>query len=121
MIPLRHTVPPRTRPVVNHTFVAANVVVFIVQILMGPAAETMIQTFGFIPNRFIAPSAFCYARWQVSLTLVTSLFLHGGFVHLFGNMIYLWTFGDAVEDALGHVRYFFCYLAWGAIGSLTHT
>ena len=119
MIPLRHTVPSLKKPVVNHTFVAANVAVFIIQIFMGPAAETLIQTFGFIPNRFLNPSGFGYARWEVSLTLVTSLFLHGGFVHLFGNMIYLWTFGDAVEEALGHARYFFCYIAWGAIGSLT--
>jgi membrane associated rhomboid family serine protease len=55
------------------------------------------------------------------MTLVTSLFLHGGFVHLFGNMIYLWVFGGAVEDVLGRWRYFLFYIAGGAIGSLAHT
>ena len=55
------------------------------------------------------------------LTIVSSLFLHGGFVHLFGNMIYLWTFGDAVEDIFGHPRYFLFFIACGVVGSLAHT
>src|SRR2546421_6691891 len=58
---------------------------------------------------------------EVAVTLVTSLFLHGGLVHLFGNMIYLWIFGPAVEDALGHWRYLVFYVVCGAVGSLTHT
>jgi membrane associated rhomboid family serine protease len=120
MIPLRHTLPRRATPIVNRTIVAACVTAFIAQMFMGPSAERIIQTFGFIPARLFDPGAFGYAAWEVAMTLLTSLFLHGGFVHLFGNMIYLWTFGGAVEDAFGHSRYFLFYLACGAMGSLTH-
>lgn len=106
---------------VNRALVAANVVVFIAQLIKASAAERLIEIFGFVPARLVDPAHFHYAMWEAALTLVTSLFLHGGFVHLFGNMIYLWVFGGAVEDLFGRVRYFLFYIACGAIGSLTHT
>jgi membrane associated rhomboid family serine protease len=121
MIPLRTTLPPHSTPVVNRTLVAANVVVFLSQLAMGPMTERVIQTFGYIPARLVNPGAFQYAPWEVAITLATSLFLHGGFVHLFGNLIYLWTFGGAVEDSMGHGKFLTLYLACGAVGSLTHT
>lgn len=121
MIPLRTTLPPHATPVVNRTLVIANVFVFLAQLMLGPMTERVILTFGFIPARLVNPEAFQYAWWEVGITLVTSLFLHGGFVHLFGNMIYLWTFGGGVEDALGHSRFLLLYAACGAVGSLTHT
>lgn len=121
MIPLRHTLPPSRRPLVNRALVAANVVVFLGQLFMGAMTERIIQTFGYVPARLLDPRAFGYAPWEVAITLVSSLFLHGGFVHLIGNLIYLWVFGGAVEDELGHVRFLFFYVACGAIGSLTHT
>lgn len=121
MIPLRHTLERTRTPVVNRTIVVANVLIFFAQLFLGAMTEKVIQTFGFIPARLVHPEAFHYALWEVAITLVTSLFLHGGFVHLAGNMIYLWVFGDAIEDAIGHVRYFIFYIACGAVGSLTHT
>ena len=121
MIPLRHTIPPERRPVVNRVLVAANVLVFVAQLMMGRMTERIIQTFGYMPGRLVDPAAFGYAPWEVGITLVSSLFLHGGFVHLIGNLIYLWVFGGAVEDELGHVRYLFFYVACGAAGSLAHT
>ena len=121
MIPLRHLLPRTRTPVVNRVLVAANVAVFITQLLMGQATERIIQTFGYIPARLLDPQQFGYATWEVAVTLVSSLFLHGGYVHLFGNMIYLWVFGDAVEDVFGHARYFLFYIACGAVGSLAHT
>jgi hypothetical protein len=121
LIPLRQTTPRKTMPVVNRVIVGANVVMFFVQLFMGSAAEKLIETFGFIPLRLHHPELYGYTRWEVAITLVTSLFLHGGVVHLFGNMIYLWVFGDAVEDAFGHVGYFFFFIAAGVIGSVTHT
>jgi membrane associated rhomboid family serine protease len=121
MIPLRHTVPPKVTPFVNRSLVVTNALVFLVQLFLGPMTERIIQTFGFIPARLSDPAAFHYALWEVAVTLVTSLFLHGGLVHLFGNLIYLWVFGDAVEDSLGHVRFFIFYIACGAAGSLAHT
>ena len=121
MIPLRTTTPRKHYPIVNRALVAANVAVFLVQLFMGKSAERFIETFGYIPLRFHHPDLYGFSMWEVGITLVTSLFLHGGFVHLFGNMIYLWTFGDAVEDAFGHTGYFFFYIAGGVLGSLTHT
>jgi len=121
MIPLRHTLANPITPVVTRTFVAVNVVMFFVQLLIGPRAETVIHIFGYMPARLFNPAAFGYAPWEVAITLVSSLFLHGGFVHLAGNMIYLWVFGGAVEGAMGHVRYFIFYVAAGAFGSLMHT
>ena len=121
MIPLRTTLERRSAPIANRALVAANVIVFIAQLFMGQMTERVIQTFGFLPARFVDPGAFGYATWEVAVTLVTSLFLHGGFVHLIGNMIYLWVFGGAVEEVLGHARYLLLYISCGALGSLTHT
>src|SRR6187401_511564 len=98
MIPLRHTHPPARTPTVNRALVAVNVLVFMVQLFLGPMTERIIQTFGYMPARLLDPTTFGYAPWEVAMTLVTSLFLHGGFVHLAGNLIYLWVFGGAAED-----------------------
>jgi membrane associated rhomboid family serine protease len=122
VIPIRHTHPRRHTPAVTRALVAANCIVFFAQIFVGTAvAERIIGTFGFIPARMLNPAAWGYAPWEVAVTLVSSLFIHGGFVHLFGNMIYLWTFGDAVEDVFGHVRYFVFFIACGVAGSLAHS
>src|SRR5262249_42255743 len=90
-------------------------------LFLGTRAESLINIFGFIPARLLHPSAFGYAPWEVAITLITSLFLHGGIVHLFGNMVYLWVFGGAIEETMGHLRYFAFFVICGAIGSLTHT
>jgi membrane associated rhomboid family serine protease len=121
VIPLRHTLPIRKTPYVNRGLVAMNVFVFIAEVLAGAGAEGIIHRFGFLPARLLAPAAYGSAPWEVAITLVSSLFLHGGFVHLIGNMIYLWVFGGAVEEAVGHTPYLFLYLGCGVVGSLTHT
>jgi membrane associated rhomboid family serine protease len=121
MIPLRITLPRHSVPVVNRALVVTNVALFLVQLFLGSKAEVMINTFGFIPVRLLHPAAYGYSVFEVAITLVTSLFLHGGFVHLIGNMIYLWVFGGAVEELMGHARYFLFFVAAGAIGSLSHT
>jgi len=121
VIPLRHTLPPHTTPLVNRALVVANIVVFAVLLFLGPRSESLINIFGFIPARFLRPAGFGYAPWEVGITLVTSLFLHGGMVHLLGNMIYLWVFGGAVEETMGHLRYLGFFVLCGAVGSLTHT
>lgn len=120
MIPLRHTQQRLSTPIVNRALVAANVVMFFVQLFLGPRAESLIMAYGFVPARLLNPGLFGYQAWEVAITLVTSLFLHGGFVHLFGNMIYLWTFGDAVEEILGHFKYLVFFIACGVTGSLAH-
>jgi membrane associated rhomboid family serine protease len=121
MIPIRHTLPSRTRPVVTHALVIANALLFIGMLFLGERTEMLINLLGYIPARLLDPAAFGYSRFEVALTLITSLFLHGGFVHLFGNMIYLWVFGGPVEDTLGHARYLLFFIASGVIGSLAHT
>lgn len=121
MIPLRHTLPKRSVPAANRALVVASAVVFVAQLFAGKRAVVLIQVFGFIPARLVHPGAFHYEPWEAALTLVTSLVLHGGLVHLFGNMIYLWVFGGAIEDAFGHARYPLFFVACGAVGSLTHT
>ena len=97
MIPLRHTLPAHTAPMVNRAIVAVNVAAFIALLFLGPRTESLINVFGFIPGRLTHPVMFHYAPWEVAITLVTSLFLHGGLVHLLGNMIYLWVFGGATR------------------------
>ena len=121
MIPLRQTEPSSTTPIVTRALVLGNTALFIAQLILGARTESLINTFGYIPARFMNPGAYGYTHMEVAVTLVTSLFLHGGLVHLFGNMIYLWIFGPAVEDALGHWRYLVFYVVCGAVGSLTHT
>jgi membrane associated rhomboid family serine protease len=121
MIPIRQTLPRKVRPVVNEVLVAVNVLVFAGQLLLGSQTEMLINTFGYIPARLLHPAAYGYSRIEVCITLFTSLFLHGGVVHLLGNMLYLWIFGGPVEEMLGRGRYAVFYLTCGAIGSLTHT
>ncbi|HXG58106.1 MAG TPA: rhomboid family intramembrane serine protease [Thermoanaerobaculia bacterium] len=120
MIPLRQTLPTRLTPVVNRSLVAVNVLVFGLEFYAGRRAEVLIHIFGFIPKRLIEPEAFRYQTWEALLTLATSLFLHGGVVHLLGNLIYLRVFGGAIEDLLGHARYLLFFIACGVVGSLTH-
>lgn len=121
MIPLRTTLPRRSLPVVNRSLVVVNGVLFVVQLASPRTGERLISVFGFIPARLIHPELFNYGDWEAGLTLITALFLHGGLVHLFGNMVYLWVFGEAVEDAFGHAGYLLFFVMCGALGSVTHT
>ncbi len=121
MIPIRHTLPRKRVPLVNHALVATNCTVFLTQLFLGHRTEMLINTFGYIPARLLHPATFGYSLPEAVLTLGTSLFLHGGFVHLAGNLIYLWTFGGPVEESLGSWRYLVFYVVCGAVGSLLHT
>jgi membrane associated rhomboid family serine protease len=121
MIPIRHTLPRHKTPVINRTLVILNVAVFVAMLFLGPRTETLINSLGYIPARLLNPAAYGYQRYEALITLVTSLFLHGGIVHLFGNMIYLWVFGGVVEEALGRVRYLLFFILCGVVGSLAHT
>jgi rhomboid family protein len=101
MIPLRDTVPSSRVPVVNYAIIAINVVVFLYEVSLGSDADRFIRVHGLVPRDF----AFS--------TLLTSMFIHGGWAHIFGNMLYLYIFGDNVEDRLGHGRYLLFYLLCG--------
>jgi membrane associated rhomboid family serine protease len=106
MIPLRDVIPSRTTPVVTITLVAMNVLVFLYQFSLGPAVNDFVFAFGLVPAHFSWP------------TVVTSMFLHGGALHVGGNMLYLWIFGDNVEDRMGHGRFLVFYLLCGAAAAL---
>ena len=118
MIPIRDTIPSRTAPIVTVALIILNVIVFLHEAALGPYLERFVMAYGLIPARLVYwdgdpldPARF--------LPLVTSMFWHGGWLHLLGNMLYLWIFGDNVEDKLGHFRYLLFYLAAGVAASLT--
>ncbi len=115
MLPLRDHLPTRRIPIINYTLIAANVSVFVLmmgQIGSGITPEAVIRRWALVPAGLLAhPEA-------NGLTLLTHMFLHGSLGHIGGNMLFLWIFGDNVEDALGHARYVLFYLACGVLGAL---
>ena len=108
VIPLRDTIPSSRVPVVNYTIIAANVAVFLHEATLGPRSEAFLFTYGLVPREFMVT------------TLFTSMFVHAGWLHVLGNMLYLYIFGDNVEDRLGHTRYVVFYLLCGAAAGATH-
>ncbi|MGZ4809189.1 MAG: rhomboid family intramembrane serine protease [Thermoanaerobaculia bacterium] len=116
MIPLRDENPRRTVPVVNIMLIIANVLMFFWEVSLGPDLESSLSAVAFVPARFwYAPIAI-----PNLISIGVSMFLHGGLLHLGGNMLYLWIFGDNVEDTLGHARYLFFYIACGVAATLAH-
>jgi membrane associated rhomboid family serine protease len=118
VIPLRDTQRSLTAPVVTVALIAVNAMVFLHEIALGPYLEHFVFAYGLIPRRFV--------YWPGApldplrfLPLLTSMFWHGGWLHLLGNMLYLWIFGDNVEDRLGHLRYLMFYVLAGAAAGLT--
>jgi membrane associated rhomboid family serine protease len=102
MLPLRDHLPTRTFPFVNYGLIAANVIVFLLQ-----ADGVVGEQLAFLPSRIAVDPA---AGVE---TIFTSMFMHAGFAHIAGNMLFLWIFGDNVEDAMGHFRYLVFYLVGG--------
>jgi membrane associated rhomboid family serine protease len=94
----------RTVPYVTYGLIAANILIFVLELFSG---DVFIEKWAFIPVRFLANP------FAASLTLFTSMFMHAGWAHLLGNMLYLWIFGDNVEDRFGHVKFLIFYLICG--------
>ncbi len=117
VLPLHDDNPTTTRPYVTVGLMIANLLGFVWQhLLLSPeAAERVVYALGVIPavltGREVLPAEL--ALLPAPATILTSMFLHGGFLHLAGNMLYLWIFGNNVEDAMGHVRFFAFYLLCG--------
>ncbi len=109
MIPLRDTQRSFSPPIVTVLIIITNVLIFLFQISLDPWMRNH-----FIANYGIVPDRLHYSA------VITSMFLHGGWMHLIGNMWFLWIFGDNVEDVLGHVKYFFFYLLCGMAAALIH-
>jgi len=123
MFPIRDNVPSRTFPIVTVGLIVVNVLVFVVE-FVGLDRAGMINfttRFGLVPAALTAYfSGEPIGAGRAVLPLITSVFLHGGFIHLLGNMWYLWIFGDNVEDRLGHTRFLLFFLLCGIIGNLAH-
>ena len=113
VIPLRDTISTRTVPFVTRLLVIVNVGVFVLELLQGENLDAFVQRFAFVPDRFFRPALYGCTPGAAALTILTAMFLHGGVLHLLGNMLFLWIFGDNVEDALGHGRYLVFYLTAG--------
>ena len=121
MIPIRDTIPSKTVPIVNNTLIGVNVVFFLVQLAQGANQEHFVFLYGLVPAKFTVPQVAAYfSAGQNLLSLVTFMFLHGGWLHLLGNMLSLYIFGDNVEDRLGATRYIAFYLLCGLASGLTH-
>ena len=115
MIPIRDEIPTRRVPVVNYLLITVNILVFVLMWLAGSSEEAVVYQFAMIPSNFTN---------GVDLgdvtDIFTSMFMHAGFAHIAGNMLYLWIFGDNVEDRLGHAGYLAFYLVGGVVASLAH-
>lgn len=114
MIPLRDMTPSRTFPGVVVALISVNVLAFLHQARLGPDLELFLRTYGIVPANYLDPRAYL----QVGLVgmvvpLFAHMFLHGGFLHILGNLWFLWVFGDNVEDRLGHWRFLAFYLLCG--------
>jgi membrane associated rhomboid family serine protease len=125
MIPLKDDNPTRTLPLITITIIALNILVYIYQLTMpAEELEDFLFKYGAIPERLAHPffqAPYIPKTIPAALTIFTSMFLHGGLLHLFGNMLYLWIFGKNVEDFLGRLKFIIFYLISGFFAALIHS
>ncbi len=122
MFPLHDDNPTTTAPLLTLALIVANVLIFFWQLSLGPQLEHYIYALGAIPavllgNLRLPADIALIPPW---MTAFSSMFLHGGWMHLLGNMLYLWIFGNNVEDAMGHRRFLLFYFVCGIAALLTH-
>jgi membrane associated rhomboid family serine protease len=122
MIPLKDDIPRATFPFITIAIILINIIVFVYQLSIGDWGERL-----FIVRAGAIPYEISHLRdlhppnlVPIPFTIFTALFIHGGIAHLAGNMIYLWIFGDNIEDKLGHLRFLLFYLIAGMIATLAH-
>lgn len=121
MLPLKDDVPSSRFPLWMLLLICLNILVFLGELAAGDRLDQLLLQFGVIPARYMIPEvAKLFTRSEQLVPLLTSMFLHGGWVHLIGNMWTLWIFGDNVEDRLGRLRFIFLYFAGGCFASLVH-
>jgi membrane associated rhomboid family serine protease len=119
LLPLRDSIPSRHPAFVNWALIVANVAVFVYEVRLPPEhLEALVGRWGIVPLAY-RPGEDALPNVLPRLpNFITAMFLHGGIGHLFGNMLFLWIFGDNIEDRLGHVRYLVFYLSCGIVASL---
>lgn len=121
MIPIRDNIPSRRFPVMNAVLIGINVIMFLYEVSLAvPEREAFLRVYGMIPRQVTG----IFATEAVSLgdfgSVFTAMFLHGSWMHIIGNMLFLWVFGDNVEDIVGSWRYLLLYLLAGAVGNFAH-
>ena len=121
MIPIRDRNPSGTFPYVTIGIIVVNVFVFIIELSLGPRLDVFVMKYGVVPLKVRYYSQIPDLTFMNTFSpFLTSMFLHGGFIHLIGNMWYLWIFGDNIEDRLGHFKYLCFYIICGIIASTVH-
>ncbi len=121
MIPIRDDNPTTRRPIVTVALIVLCVLVFLWQLSLGErAGQLAVYRYGFIPAVLFDQASLPpeLGAWPATLTILSSMFLHGGFMHLAGNMLYLWVFGNNIEDIAGHGRFLAFYLLCGLVAAL---
>jgi membrane associated rhomboid family serine protease len=127
MFPLKDDLQSRTFPISTASLIAVNLAVFLYQVLLHLGAsqvdprvsEEFVSEFGLVPCRLVRACGSPTEFPPPMLTVLSSMFLHGGLLHIAGNMLYLWIFGNNVEDTMGHGRFLVFYLMAGAVAALT--
>jgi membrane associated rhomboid family serine protease len=123
MIPLRVDILRTRAAICNGILIIVNVLVFLYELSLHPkAGQALVYTFGLVPSH----TQLLFAQHGITFTqafvpMVTSMFLHGGWLHLLGNMLFLWVFGGSVEETLGHIQYLFFYFICGIGSAVVHT
>ena len=120
MIPLRDDNPSQRVPVVTRTLIVLNAAAFLFEVGLGPALRDFVYGWGLVPLRFAYAFAGAEPLGPTVVTAFSSMFMHGGWLHLLSNAWYLWIFGDNVEDRLGHGRFLLFYLAGGLAAAVVH-
>lgn len=121
MLPLRDDIPSRTFPGVTIFLIILNVIFFLNELRLGEALEEFLMAYALIPLRYTDGGvAAHFSLFEQAVPFFSSMFLHGGWIHLIGNMWILWIFGDNVEDRLGHGRYLLLYVVGGIAAGVMH-
>jgi membrane associated rhomboid family serine protease len=121
MIPIRDENPASQKPVVTIALIALNGLVFALQMLQPPEQmEAFVMAWGAIPRDIVGGWDLLPTVPAAWLTLFSSMFMHGGLMHLGGNMLYLWIFGNNIEDVLGHAKFLVFYMLGGLAAALSH-
>jgi len=121
MIPFRDNIPSRSFPIMTISIILVNALVFFYELSLGREVEPFIGQYGLTPAAVFAWPGSDIPLVAVALPFLTSMFLHGGWLHLIGNMWYLWIFGDNIEDRLGHSAFVVFYLLSGLGAGIAHT
>ena len=122
MIPIRDSVRSSHFPIVNYSLIVVNFLVFFYELSLGSGLDRFLEQWALVPalvaDQPLAPTGPSSSSPPGIATIFTSMFLHGGWLHILGNMLFLWVFGDNVEDAMGRLRYLAFYLIVGATAAL---